>query len=498
MYFARDRVMTSHRLLLRMLVSIGAIGALFSACAQGTQDSASSAGAPETETGEGGGSGSSTGSASSTASVSTGNGGSTGGGIGDPCDTVSDCVEGKCTVLPNGKFCTTACPPDCPKGTYCALVQGDPLCIPDKKGLCGKCEATSDCKESSSECLTAPLGDKFCARDCTTLGECPNGFQCVDRAIYSEGSGVGGGGATSASSSGAGGAPAGMPNKFCVPSSGLSCPCDSARDGVTHGCRVHNAAGTCTGTETCNGSKSQWQGCTAATPVAEICNGKDDDCDTIVDNGDPNALCSDKGPPPANSSWTCSQGECSAGPCDPGWANYPPEAPGCTCAVDLGEPNGDCGTATSGGTILDTGGSPAVLQGTLSSASDVDFWQFSTVDAAEGGTNSYHVSINFTAPTPNDEFVMDVIRGDACMNLPSGSAAGITSYDWCVNGVSADGKTGEAPCGDMIAGTNQCADHSSKYFVRVYRKLGATGTCTQYAITVTAGGGACDFTQTCQ
>ena len=38
------------------------------------------------------------------------------------------------------------------------------------------------------------------------------------------------------------------------------------------------------------------------------------------------------------------------------------------------------------------------------------------------------------APSPNNEFVMDVIRGSTCTDSPTGGATKITSYDWCVNG----------------------------------------------------------------
>src|SRR5205823_1013566 len=116
-------------------------------------------------------------------------------------------------------------------------------------------------------------------------------------------------------------------------------------------------------------------------------------------------------------------------------------------------------------------------------------------DTAESGTNSYHVAINFTAPTPNNEFVMDGERSKTCNDAPAGSATNITDYDWCVNGTGTDGmgKTiGEAPCTTTM-GLNQpqCGDHSSHYFIHVHRKSSVTGTCAQYSILVTAAGGVC-------
>jgi hypothetical protein len=50
----------------------------------------------------------------------------------------------------------------------------------------------------------------------------------------------------------------------------------------------------------------------------------------------------------------------------------------------------------------------------------------------------------------------------------------------------------------MADGVTHCNDNSSPYFVRVYRKPGAKGTCTPYAIAVTAkGGDPCDFSKQC-
>jgi hypothetical protein len=65
-----------------------------------------------------------------------------------------------------------------------------------------------------------------------------------------------------------------------------------------------------------------------------------------------------------------------------------------------------------------------------------------------------------------------------------------------VDGRGADGFSGEIPCANDGTQPVHCNDNSSKYFVFVRRKLGATGTCTQYNVVITAKGGApCDFEQ---
>jgi hypothetical protein len=421
------------------------------------------------------------------------------GGIGSPCPN-GMCTDGTCTLIGGNKYCTTACPPTCPMGTYCSIINGNPICVPDLGQECDKCMAASDCKLPSDACLQAPPGDTFCARDCTIDGMCPNGFVCTDMTSYENpdagtpdsGSGSGGTGGSD------GGAVPSAPAKWCVPDGNASCPCNAQRDGVTHTCAITNMYGSCTSMETCDGKSAQWMGCMAMIPAMEICNGKDDNCNGQVDEGSPDSLCSFMGNPPAHAHWACVSGMCQLGSCDPGWTAFPPgpASAGCPCQVDANEPNGSCAMAAAVGSVQSVGGTPLVINGTLSSATNVDFYTFNTVDTPETGTNSYHVSISFTMPSPNSEFVMDVMRGMPCSDTPTGGATNITSYDWCVNGTSAV-PVGEAPCGPSTNNVPHCADHSSVYYLRVYRNATATPTCTAYQITITGGGGACDTTQKC-
>ena len=54
-------------------------------------------------------------------------------------------------------------------------------------------------------------------------------------------------------------------------------------DGVPpRDCSITNAFGTCPGTATCT-ALGTWVNCTAKVPLAELCNGVDDDCDGLVD-----------------------------------------------------------------------------------------------------------------------------------------------------------------------------------------------------------------------
>jgi hypothetical protein len=287
----------------RAIVAVGFISTVFAACARGNQQEAATStegagGAPGPSTSSVGGSGGGTGGTPYT------------GEVGSPCATDADCSVGACTQVGDKKYCTAACPPDCPKGTYCSIVNGDSICIPDLGQQCDKCVSIADCAMPTDRCLKAPLGDSFCARDCTTIGLCPNGFTCVDADVYLGGSGSGGsgmdGGAPDAGNDAGtdAGSDAGMkpavPAKWCVPNSGASCPCNDQRNGVSHDCHNTNMFGDCAGKESCDGKSGKWQGCTASTPKVEACNGKDDNCNAQVDEGDGDALCSSSGPPPAS------------------------------------------------------------------------------------------------------------------------------------------------------------------------------------------------------
>jgi hypothetical protein len=388
---------------------------------------------------------------------------------------------------------------------YCATVGTKSLCVNDKNQQCAQCKTTKDCTEPASACLTAPLGDMFCARDCTAMGSCPSGFVCMSATEYAGGSSGGPGtdGGTDAGADGGktdGGKGDAGPDAssqgdamFCVPNSGLSCPCGTKRAGVSHTCKRSNPHGVCEGTESCDGTTKKWSGCTAQDPKAEACNGKDDNCSGTIDEGDPAALCSGTAPP--NTSWACASGKCAGGACTDGWSAYPPGDPeeGCLCKTDAGEPTNDtCSGAKAGGTVSDSGGE-LVMAGTLSSDADVDYWKFTAKDVVEPGTNSFHVAIDFTAPANNTEFVFDVMRGAGdCKPAPSGPGSGVTSFDWCVDGMS--GTKGQGTC------TSPCKDFSSDYFIRVTRKPGATKTCTEYKLKVTAKGGlgrVCDFASEC-
>ncbi len=488
------------------LLSMAGLAAWGSGCATDAglgEDDGPGAGGALSEGGLEGGDGSGSGGASAAggAGGTSGTSGTGGGdasawpgsGVGDPCSTDSecgalDCIDGKCTFA-----CRDGT--GCPSGAYCSFhPTAGYVCVPSGS-QCTPCTTAADCPNGKfgDRCAIAPKTDRFCSQDCSFDGTCPAGFSCADVATYAGSVAGGGGGAP------AGDAGAPKSEKMCVPATGESCACDTKRDGVTRTCEATSGMLTCGGTETCEGASGTWGSCTAGTPSPEVCDGADNDCNGTADDADVATMCAGAGNP-ANATWACETGQCVVGGCTAGYTNYPatlPPSAGCPCRVDATEPNETCADAKQAGSVTDANTTPLVVSGRLSSDGDVDWYRFDTTDAAEAGTNSYHIRIRFTAPVPNnDEFVFDVIRGDTCAT-PDAKHSNLTEYDWCVDGTGTDasGKTiGEATCSDT--GAIHCGPHTKPYLVAVRRKNGATGTCSQYQLGITAkGGGACDFTQ---
>ncbi len=133
--------------------------------------------------------------------------------------------------------------------------------------LCAPCLTDSVCGGPADRCLALDsVGDRrFCGRDCgpdSIYGpECPAGYTCRVDGDSSQ----------------------------CVPEAG-SCDCSAFNDGQTRPCSVQNEHGTCFGVARCDAAVG-WTGCTAKTPVAEVCNGLDEDCDGISDDGLGGAPC---------------------------------------------------------------------------------------------------------------------------------------------------------------------------------------------------------------
>jgi len=482
-----------------LALALGVLTTRFVACATDVGiDDEGSGGKSDASAGGSGGSGGKDGG------IAGSDGGWPTGGFGGPCNKDSDCDTKICADIGQGKpnlVCVVPCQPPspCPSGGYCTFHPNKGyICVPDSGNQCEKCTVDADCPVVGDRCTPSPQIDRFCAHDCSKDLVCPSGFDCVAVGSYPPGKPPVQDGGVADSGSGEAGPPT-SPPKMCVPKNNESCPCNSKRDGVKRRCTKTQGSVTCEGTETCNASTQKWEGCTATSPQPEVCDGADNDCNGTPDDTTIDKLCGATAPPHAK--WACNFGACEIGSCDTGYAAYPPGPAknGCACQVEATEPaNNTCaGAVTSAGSVTDANTTPLTLKGSLSADNDEDWFKFDTTDADETTTNSYHIKIAFTAPASNSEFVFDVIRGAKC-GTPDAKHSNLTDYDWCVDGTGTVGgkAVGEKTCGPTAS--IHCGPHTKPYLVRVRRKAGATPSCTQYTLSVTAkGGAACDFTQAC-
>ncbi|MDX2013190.1 MAG: hypothetical protein SFW67_23545 [Myxococcaceae bacterium] len=187
---------------------------------------------------------------------------------GEECQRDEECATGLCEGAPATQpVCRRKCADGCRTGEVC--TQLTPLryaCVPDRGGLCQACQIDSDCPYPSDKCIVVN-GEGVCGRDCAFDQTCPTSYRCLN--------GVGTDGRPKA--------------QQCSPSSG-SCECTAATAGQMVSCMNQNGFGTCSGTRTCDGLMG-YSACTAETPAAETCNGKDDDCDGRADEELPTVTC---------------------------------------------------------------------------------------------------------------------------------------------------------------------------------------------------------------
>ena len=197
-----------------------------------------------------------------------------------PCSSNSDCFSGFCVETMEGNVCTAKCleEEDCPRGWQCAVCGSTGsdyqyCCVPPFQTVCKPCRSDQDCIPSvgalGKRFVCLDFGGekgKFCGVACENELNCPSDFVCAEI------TGVG---------------------KQCVPASG-ECPCtDNYKQYVTD-CYKSNSYGKCYGTRTCDTE------CNAKVPAPESCNLEDDDCNGKIDDNVPSEPC-----PLSNTYGTC-------------------------------------------------------------------------------------------------------------------------------------------------------------------------------------------------
>ncbi|MBN1944977.1 MAG: hypothetical protein JW797_04835 [Bradymonadales bacterium] len=191
------------------------------------------------------------------------------GGFLYPCEFDNQCDSGYCIQYEDDYVCTVFCSLDggCPDGWSCQVIENTGsdavrICVPSPDTLCRLCTSNSDCGAMANLCIEVG-GERVCGKGCELSNDCPEGFYCTPRTD-----------------------PAGVEARQCVPES-EQCTCRPEFDGASRPCVWQNEYGVCEGIEVCQGNQG-WSQCTAQQPRPEECDGHDNDCDGLTDeNLDP-------------------------------------------------------------------------------------------------------------------------------------------------------------------------------------------------------------------
>jgi len=139
------------------------------------------------------------------------------------------------------------------------------ICVDIFMHLCRPCDTGEDCAQQGGTggyCLERPDGaGSFCGGSCDGEDSCPDGYSCEEiEGLMDE------------------------PVKQCVPTDGdCTCNATATKEEASTVCQVANELGACTGARSCgpNGLTE----CLGKIPAPEECDGVDNDCDDLVDEG---------------------------------------------------------------------------------------------------------------------------------------------------------------------------------------------------------------------
>jgi len=185
------------------------------------------------------------------------------------CAQNSDCEDGYCLLTSAGKRCAEPCIESCPAGYACQNVAGAGadlalFCVQRDVYLCMPCTEDQDCQtigfSGLDRCVSRGEDGAFCGIACDAQNPCALGYACET--------------VTSVS---------GIDVAQCVPEDD-TCECKPlhATLGATTDCAKTNLYGTCSGKRYC--AAGGLTSCDATTPLAELCNGKDENCNEVIDD----------------------------------------------------------------------------------------------------------------------------------------------------------------------------------------------------------------------
>jgi hypothetical protein len=191
---------------------------------------------------------------------------------GQPCTSNAQCLSGFCLSVGGQFVCSSACADDSEcapidnTATRCAAAGAQRVCVEAGGTICDPCLVDDNCPAG----LCVLIGrSRVCGSDCDSNADCPTGTTCVD----------------SLPSTGA------LARKQCVPSN-QTCDCTAENAGQSRACVRYqeDSRFACFGSETCDPSVG-WFGCDAPQPQPEVCDGLDNDCNNLTDDGLPQDTC---------------------------------------------------------------------------------------------------------------------------------------------------------------------------------------------------------------
>jgi len=247
------------------------------------------------------------------------------GGANCVCKSAKDCDLGFCINTPDGQRCARKCVDSCPTGFKCSTTTGSGgdtanICVPKWGNICDPCSENAQCKgvgNPDGACIDRGNQGNFCAASCTKDEECPKDYVCSKAKDV-----------------------AGNEASMCVPKGGAACSCSAAaiKAQLSTTCFVASGSQKCPGKRTCladgaNGAPAGGglSACKAPKPIAEVCDGADNDCDGDTDEG----TCDDKN--------VCTLDSCGgAAGCKHDNAKSPCDADDSKCTVSDSCADGKC------------------------------------------------------------------------------------------------------------------------------------------------------------